>query len=113
AIDEFKEVIRLTNDRGAYINNLGDIYAIIGRQAEARRVLAELKELAKHEYVQASDIASIYASLGEKDEAFAWLDKAYDERDVGLLLLKSDAGWDKLRSDARFERLLKRMKLPP
>jgi hypothetical protein len=89
------------------------IYAIQGHTDQARKVLDELMELAKRRYVQPSDIALIHALLGEKNQAFEWLNKAYDDRDSGLLLLKINPRLDCLRSDPRFSQLLRQMNLPP
>jgi hypothetical protein len=71
-----------------------------------------LKETAQHKYVPAYQIAAIYAGLGEKDQAFAWLDKAYDERSDLLVNLKREQKFDVLRSDPRFSDLLRRVGLP-
>lgn len=54
----------------------------------------------------------IYAALGERDEAFAWLSKAYDDNSTWLIELKVEPAWDNLRSDPRFESLLDRVGLP-
>jgi len=57
-------------------------------------------------------MALIYAGLGGKDQAFEWLERAYDERDKGILFLMVDPPLDPLRSDPRFQDLLRRMNLP-
>jgi len=90
---------------------LGYAYAMSGRRADALRMLAELDERSKREYVPASTRALIYIGLGDKDQAFVWLDRAYDERDWRLRELKTQPMFDSLRSDERFTRLLKRMRL--
>jgi hypothetical protein len=77
-------------------------------------VLNELTELSKQKYVPAWAMAEIYVGLGEKDRAFEWLEKAYDERFAGLLAsIKVDPIYDPLRSDPRFADLLRRMNLQP
>ena len=58
-------------------------------------------------------VALVYAGLGENDQAFAWLNKGYAERTHWLVWLKLDPRWDSLRSDPRFQDLLRRMGLPP
>ena len=58
------------------------------------------------------DLAIIYAGLGQKNDALAWLQKAYEERSGGLLLLKVDAIFDSLKSEPRFQNLLARIGLP-
>ena len=83
-----------------------------GRKAEARKILAELQSLSEHSYVPATDMALIYAGLGDKDKAFAWLDKAYEEHSFSLSNLKVEPRFDPLRSDPRFADLLRHIGLP-
>ncbi|HTY36376.1 MAG TPA: protein kinase, partial [Bacteroidota bacterium] len=90
------------------LGNLGYAYAKAGRKAEARKLLAELKELSKGRYVSPYFIALICAGLGEKDQAFAWLEKAYQQRSFFLLFMKMDPAMDNLRADARFNDLMRR-----
>ncbi len=94
------------------ISVLGYAYAKAGRKDEARKSLAELKELSKQHYVTPYFIAMIYAGLDEKDEAFAWLEKAYQERSFFLLWIKMDPQVDSLRSDPRFPDLMRRIGFP-
>ena len=56
-------------------------------------------------------IATVYAGLGEKEEALAWLDKAYEARSDFIVFIKVDLAWDGLRSDPRFQDLLRRIGL--
>jgi hypothetical protein len=72
-----------------------------------------LKEQAKQRHVTPYWIAMIYVGLGEKDEAFAWFEKAYQERTSSLLWFKTDPLLDSLRSDPRFQDLLQRIGFPP
>jgi eukaryotic-like serine/threonine-protein kinase len=94
------------------IGQLGYAYAKSGRKDEARKLLTELKELAKRRYVASFWIAMIYVGLDEKDEAFAWLEKAYQERSWWLVWIKMDPKVDSLRSDARFIDLMRRVGFP-
>ena len=73
--------------------------------------LAGLTELAKHSYVSSYSIADAYARLGDKDQAFAWLERAYTEHDSGLVSLGVDPIFSGMRNDPRFESLLKRLNL--
>ncbi len=91
---------------------LGYSYAKAGRKGDARKILADLKEQSKTRYVAAYWIALIYVGLDEKDEAFPWLEKAYQDRSWWLLWAKMDPKLDSLRSDPRFKDLLKRINLP-
>lgn len=91
---------------------LGWAYARIGKTAEARRILSELEAEAKTRYVAACLIASLHVALGDKEQAFVWLDKAFQERDVLLLTLNIESHLDPLRSDRRFQDLVRRVGLP-
>jgi hypothetical protein len=66
----------------------------------------------KKAYYSAYKIAQLYADLGDKDQAFKWLNAAYQERDIGLLGLKTDFLLDPVRSDLRFAELVSRVGLP-
>jgi serine/threonine protein kinase/Tfp pilus assembly protein PilF len=95
------------------IAELGYAYAASGKRSEAEKILQQLKERAAREYIDAILIAYIYVGLGEKDQAFAWLEKAYQERSGLMPWLKGEPKWDPLRGDARFADLLRRIGLPP
>ena len=92
---------------------LGAAHAAAGHLDEALKILGRLHELSKHRYVTPYYVGRIYATLGKKDEALRWLETAYRERDPWMLLLKTEAGFDDLRSDTRFADLLRRMNFPP
>ena len=111
AISELKKAISLNSEDNYAIQLLGYTYAISGRTNEAYKALEELKKRAKT-HVLPYDFAVIYAGLGQKDQAFEWLEKAYTERDEGLLYLKVDAVLDSLRSDPRFAHLVRRVGFP-
>ena len=93
--------------------SLGYAYARSGQRAEALKILDQLQARAnKGEYVQPLGIAWIYTALGDKDQAFVWLDKAFADRSYLLKYIKTEAIYDPLRSDPRFTDLLRRMHLP-
>jgi DNA-binding winged helix-turn-helix (wHTH) protein/TolB-like protein/lipoprotein NlpI len=88
-------------------------YALMGKRDEALKMIDELKAISVQErYVSPFYIAVIYAGLGEKDDAFAWLERAYQDRSWWMATLKANPQFDSLRSDARFQDLLRRMNLP-
>jgi TolB-like protein/Tfp pilus assembly protein PilF len=91
---------------------LGRAYALAGRTAKAKEVLQQLHAGSEHRYVPPYFLATVYAALGEMDQAFTWLEKAYDVRDTNLTWLKVDDAVDPLRSDARFRELFSRIGLP-
>ena len=87
-------------------------YALSGNRDEALRVIDELKEIPKEQrYVSPFYIAVVYAGLGEKDEAFMWLEKAYQDRSWWIATLKANPQFDSLREDPRFQDLLRRVNL--
>jgi serine/threonine protein kinase/TolB-like protein/Tfp pilus assembly protein PilF len=112
-VDEIKKAISLSGGDPNIKGELGNAYAVAGRRKQALEILDELSALSKRSYFSSCFIASIYAGLGDRDHAFARLEKAYTERDTWLSFLKVDPAFDPLRSDPRFQGLLRRMKFPP
>jgi TolB-like protein/DNA-binding winged helix-turn-helix (wHTH) protein/Tfp pilus assembly protein PilF len=90
---------------------LAEVYARAGRRDEARRLLAEFKALTPNRYVAPLAVASVHAALGEKDQAFDYLEGAYQAGVTALSHVKVEPGLDSLRSDPRFADLLRRMSL--
>jgi len=111
AIAEFQRGVELTNGDPVAKAFLARAYAAAGKTAEATQMLNELVQLAKAQYVPPAEIGETFAALGRKDEAFQWLNKACDERAAALVYLKVAQVYDPLRSDARFQALLKRVHL--
>ena len=93
-------------------DGLGWVYAVSGRRADALKIAKGVEELSSHAYVDFYQLATIYAGLGEKDEAFRMLEKGYEERSAGMLYLAIDPFWDGMRSDPRYADLLRRIGLP-
>lgn len=75
-------------------------------------MLDELSQMSKTRYVSPLQVAVIYIGLGQKDQAFLWLEKSFNERAFEILLIKVDPRFDALRSDPRFQDLLRRMNFP-
>jgi serine/threonine protein kinase/Tfp pilus assembly protein PilF len=93
-------------------DGLGWVYAVSGRRAEAQKIAKEVEELSSHTYVDFYQLATIYAGLGDKDEAFRLLEKGYEERSAGMVYLAIDPFWDNVRSNPRYTDLLRRIGLP-
>jgi tetratricopeptide (TPR) repeat protein len=85
---------------------LGMTYARMRQEDAARKILNGLQKLAKQRYVSPSAFVLIHTGLGEKEQAFAWLDKACEERDFDLCMLNVDPKLDSLRADPRFEKVV-------
>jgi serine/threonine protein kinase/tetratricopeptide (TPR) repeat protein len=115
AIAEYQRAIELSGssaDNPTMSAVLAHSYAASGRGDQARDILNRLKEQSQRGYVSPCDIAEVHAALGEEDQAFEWLEKAYDARSSDLRFLKvSQFFTDSLRSDPRFADLLRRVGL--
>jgi len=90
---------------------LGHAYAKAGRRADAEQQISELRDIGRSRYIRPYYLASIYAALGEKDNAFAELERSFQERDVYLNRVNSDPFMDPIRDDPRFADLIKRIGL--
>jgi tetratricopeptide (TPR) repeat protein len=112
---EMEDAVALSPGDPPTLVDLGYAYAVAGRRAEAQKVLDQLNELSKQKYISGYFVARIYAALGDQDKAFAWLEKAYEDRSMasGFGTIKTDPAYDPLRSDPRFQDLLRRMNLQP
>jgi eukaryotic-like serine/threonine-protein kinase len=113
AVAEFQKALALDHDNTENWSGLGHAYALSGNKSEAQKVLTHLNELSSRNYVSPYSRAIIYAGLGEKDQVFAWLDRAYQERSYFLAVyLPTDSRLDSLHADPRFVDLKRRVGLP-
>jgi eukaryotic-like serine/threonine-protein kinase len=112
AIVGFQSALDNWKDNSLPLAGLGHAYGISGKKKEAQEILEKLLAMSKRKYVPAYDIAAVYNGLGEKDRTFEWLAKALEERSGFLIYIKCDRRFDGLRSDPRYEALLKRIGLP-
>jgi tetratricopeptide (TPR) repeat protein len=109
-IEEIEKGLTISPGNAVSLSVLGYAYAVAGRRAEALKVLDQLSELSKQKYVRPAFMARIYVGLGDKDKAFEWLEKDYAERGFPVT---AEPALDPLRSDPRFQDLLRRMNLQP
>ena len=113
SIPEYQKAIELSEGDQDPTAALAHAHAAIGEKEEAKKILREWQHQSESSYVSPYMIATVYASLGEKDKGFAYLEKAYQERSSDLpYFLKADLRLDSLRSDPRFQDLLGRMNFP-
>jgi TolB-like protein/Flp pilus assembly protein TadD/tRNA A-37 threonylcarbamoyl transferase component Bud32 len=112
AVASFQKALSLAKDDTHVMALLGFTYASAGKKNDARTMLDELRKLSKQRYVSPYDMAIAHAGLGEKDQVFAWLGKAMEDRDNWVVQLKVDPTFDSMRSDPRFQNLLRRMNFP-
>jgi DNA-binding winged helix-turn-helix (wHTH) protein/Flp pilus assembly protein TadD len=113
AITEYEKISNLAGKSAESLGHRGHLYAVSGRKEAAHELLDELEELSKKEYVPPYYTALIHTGLGEKDQALEWLENAYQEHDLTLVILDIDPMLDSLRGDSRFVSLLERVGLVP
>jgi TolB-like protein/cytochrome c-type biogenesis protein CcmH/NrfG len=113
ALAESKRAIELSGGSPWMLFRLGRTYALSGDRSQAEQALRQLEELSAKRKGMSGVIAGMAAVLGKNDEAFAAVEKACEEREGGLILLNYDHNWDPLRSDPRFQQLVRRVGLPP
>jgi serine/threonine-protein kinase len=105
------EYEKAQKNAGMPLPGLAVTYARMGKTAEARAILQQLLEINRKRYIPPEFFSEIYAALGEKDEAFVWLDKSYDARSAFLPALLYSPLFDDLRSDPRFPEMIKKRNL--
>lgn len=112
AVKELQEVLTVSGRTPETVTWLAVGYAMAGNREAAERLLNEVKQVSKKQYVPETFFAYIYTALGQKEQAFGMLDRAYREHDSTLLALKTHPWIDPLRSDPRYQDLLRRVGLP-
>jgi len=111
AIAACEEGLRHRPDNPVLLGILGFAHAGSGQGGEAHKVIDRMKKVAARRYIPPVYWAQVYTGLSERDRAFEWLERGYEERDDSLPFLNSDPVWDSLRSDPRFASLLQRIGL--
>jgi TolB-like protein/Tfp pilus assembly protein PilF len=110
-IELLERAYKMREGPGKGFGMLANYYARAGRRVDAFRLINEAKALSRQQYISPVSLAQAYIGLGDKDQAFAWLDKGFEERDTVMTSLRVEPAFDPIRSDARFAALLKRMRL--
>ncbi len=111
AIDEFQKAVAGSGGSPLIRAELAHAFALAGRKDEAEKILAELKQLATERYISAYSVALVYSGLGNKNETFNSLERAFQDRADYLVFLKVDPRFDWLHNDPRFASLLDRIGL--
>ena len=113
AIPEYQKAVAMSGGDQDPSASLAHAYAMTGRRPEAEKILFDLERKSRTAYVSPYLLASIHAGLGEKNTAIELLEKAYRERDMGIMwFVKTDPRIDNLRSDPRFQALMGRFDFP-
>lgn len=111
AIATFQKGMTQVERHPQLVAAIGHAYALSGKPDEANKALAELREMSGQRYVSPYQFAVVYAGLGDKEQTFAWLEKAFQDRSFFLIWLKVEPLFDSLRDDPRFADLLRRIGL--
>jgi TolB-like protein/Flp pilus assembly protein TadD len=112
ALQELQQALALSGNETSFKAELANAYAVAGRKPEALTILRDLLQMSSRQYVSPYSIALVYAGLEDRDEAFRWLDKAYEERSVRLINIAVHPRFAGLRDDPRFAALVRRTGLP-
>jgi DNA-binding winged helix-turn-helix (wHTH) protein/TolB-like protein len=112
SLAEFRHVEERAGEWPVSVAARGFVAGVAGHPDEAQKILTELERLATRKFVTSYGVALAQAGLHQNDEAFAWLNKAFDERSNWLVWLRLDPRWNGLRSDSRFTELVSRMGFP-
>jgi eukaryotic-like serine/threonine-protein kinase len=112
ALAESQKAVALSPVSPMFKAGLGYLYAQLGQSNAARQIIGELTAASRLRYTPALAFAVVHLGLGERDEAIAWLEKAYEERYNRLAYLRQEPVWDPLRPDPRFQDLMRRIGLP-
>ena len=110
-VAQIEKAVALENDNPMILSALGWAYGIAGRKKEAQQILIRLKEMSRDRYISGFLFAKIYAGLGDKNRAFEYLEKAYQQHAMSLAVIFTDETVENLRSDPRFLQLLKKINL--
>jgi TolB-like protein/DNA-binding winged helix-turn-helix (wHTH) protein len=110
---ELQTAASLSGNSPLYLAQVGVAHAAAGRTTEALRIIAQLQTISSERYVSPYGLAQIYAALNDKEQTFKWLQTAYEDRAVWLSYLAVDPVFDGLRSEQRFQDLLRRVHLLP
>ena len=108
AVAVAERMVKIDGTDPRALGTLAGTYARAGRRTDALRILGALPV----DRFEPRDLAAVHAALGDADAAFAWLEKAYDDRTIWVVFLDVDPAFDPLRSDPRFQALLRRVGLP-
>jgi len=112
AIEEARQAIKIAPTNSNSIALLGYGLALDGRGAEARELVDQMIKARGERYVSAGHIAVVFHALGDREQTLNWLERAFAEHDSWLIFLKADPKWNSLRSDPKFQELVRRVGLP-
>lgn len=112
AIVELQKAVAISHDNPPMLGSLGHAFGLAGNKTEADKIVGQMLAQSKKRYVSPFYVSVVYAGLHENEKAMDWLEKAYEDRSNAIIFLKVDPDFDGLRSNPRFQVLLRRLALP-
>jgi DNA-binding winged helix-turn-helix (wHTH) protein/TolB-like protein/tetratricopeptide (TPR) repeat protein len=112
ALDAYKKRLSLSKQNPTVLASIGYVNALAGQKSEALKIAKDLEGFSKQYYVSPDNIAKLYVGLGDHDRALQWLEKAIADRSNRVVFFKIQPSLSRLRADARFEEMTKRLNLP-
>ncbi|MGH9838611.1 MAG: tetratricopeptide repeat protein [Blastocatellia bacterium] len=113
AAGAFQKAVSISGGNSWVLADLGHAYAVSGQKAKAREIIGQLEMKSRRQYVSPYEMALVYAGLNEREQALAWLRKAFEDRAWQLIFLRVEPKFDPLRADSRFTALLRDVGLAP
>jgi tetratricopeptide (TPR) repeat protein len=111
AIAEYEKALVSVKDWPVALAAIGYVYGITGRRNDAQKMLVRLKAVADNRYVTPYGVALVYASIGDMDKTFEYLDRAFAERSNWLVWLKQDPRWALIKNEPRYQDLVSKVGL--
>jgi len=111
AILSLERAAELSGNNAMVMSELGHAYGMAGRRRDAQRILVKLQKESQRRYVSAYDVGLVYVGLGQRADALKWFEKAYRDHCRNLQFIGVEPRLDPLRTDARFQGLMKRLNL--
>lgn len=112
AITEFQKAVDVSGGSSTFLAALGHAYGLAGKKEQSRTIIEKLKAISRQSYVSPYDMAIIYTGIGDEDQALNWLEVGYNLHDPAMDMLQVEPALDTLRSDNRFQDLIRRVGLP-
>jgi TolB-like protein/DNA-binding winged helix-turn-helix (wHTH) protein/tetratricopeptide (TPR) repeat protein len=109
ATTELEQAVNLSGSGAIYLASLAHAYGVAGRRGDALKLIRKLERLAAGQHVSSYDMALAFVGVGEKDQAFSWLEKAASDHAARLIFLNVEPRFDSLRSDPRYAELMRRL----
>jgi len=112
ALVSLNKALDITQGQGPAVGDLAELWGMMGKKEEIKTILESSLHQRTERYISANFIAGLYTASGDNDQAFIWMEKAFEEKNMEFVGIKVAPEWDKFRSDPRFDNLVQRMNFP-